>query len=92
MCIGIPGKIIEIVDADRAIAKAEVGGVRRNVSIQLLEDQSSSVQVGDWVLIHVGFALCKIDEREAEVTLKLLNGMDSAYSDELRALEKSEIG
>jgi hydrogenase expression/formation protein HypC len=66
--------------------------VRRNVSIQLLEDQSSSVQVGDWVLIHVGFALCKIDEREAEATLKLLNGMDSAYSDELRALEKSEIG
>jgi len=59
MCLGIPGKIIEIVDADRAIAKAEVGGVRRNVSIQLLEDQSSSVQVGDWVLIHVGLRSAK---------------------------------
>lgn len=91
MCLGIPGQIIEIVDADRMIAKAEVSGVRRNVSIQLLEDQSSPVRVGDWVLIHVGFALCKIDEQEAEATLNLLNGMDSVYADELRALEKSEI-
>jgi hydrogenase expression/formation protein HypC len=91
MCLGIPGQIIEIVDADRMIAKAEVSGVRRNVSIQLLEDQSSPVRVGDWVLIHVGFALCKIDEQEAEATLKLLNGMDSVFADELRALEKSEI-
>jgi hydrogenase expression/formation protein HypC len=91
VCLGIPGQIIEIVDADRMIAKAEVSGVRRNVSIQLLEDQSSQVRVGDWVLIHVGFALCKIDEQEAEATLKLLNGMDSVYADELRALEKSEI-
>jgi hydrogenase expression/formation protein HypC len=91
VCLGIPGQIIEIVDADRMIAKAEVSGVRRNVSIQLLEDQSSPVRVGDWVLIHVGFALCKIDEQEAEATLKLLNGMDSVYADELRALEKSEI-
>lgn len=91
MCLGIPGQIIEIVDADRMIAKAEVSGVRRNVSIQLLEDQSSPVRVGEWVLIHVGFALCKIDEQEAEATLKLLNGMDSVYADELRALEKSEI-
>jgi hydrogenase expression/formation protein HypC len=91
MCLGIPGQIIEIVDADRMIAKAEVSGVRRNVSIQLLEDQSSPVRVGDWVLIHVGFALCKIDEQEAEATLNLLNGMDSVFADELRALEKSEI-
>jgi hydrogenase expression/formation protein HypC len=91
MCLGIPGKIIEIVDANRSIAKAEVGGVRRNVSIQLLEDQSASVEVGDWVLIHVGFALCKIDEQEAAATLRFLYGMDTTYSDELRALEKSEI-
>ena len=91
MCLGIPGKIVEIVDADRSIAKAEVGGVRRNISVQLLEDQSAPAQVDDWVLIHVGFALCKIDEREAAATLTLLNGMDTAYSDELRALEKSEI-
>jgi hydrogenase expression/formation protein HypC len=92
MCLGIPGKIVEIVDAGRAIAKAEVGRVRRDVSIQLLDDQTAPVKVGDWVLIHVGFALCKIDEQEAAATLKLLNGMDTAYSDELRALEKSEIG
>ena len=62
MCLGIPGRIVEIVDAGLAIAKAEVGGVRRNVSIQLLDDQLSPVQIGDWVLIHVGFALCKIDQ------------------------------
>jgi hydrogenase expression/formation protein HypC len=92
MCLGIPGKIVEIADAGRAIAKAEVGRVRRDVSIQLLDDQTAPVKVGDWVLIHVGFALCKIDEQEAAATLKLLNGMDTAYSDELRALEKSEIG
>jgi hydrogenase expression/formation protein HypC len=92
MCLGIPGKIVEIVDAGRAIAKAEIGRVRRDVSIQLLDDQTAPVKVGDWVLIHVGFALCKIDEQEAAATLKLLNGMDTAYSDELRALEKSEIG
>jgi hydrogenase expression/formation protein HypC len=91
MCLGIPGKVIEIVDAERAIAKAEVGGVRRNVSIQLLENQNPPIRIGDWILIHVGFALCRIDEEEAAATLRMLNGIDAAYSDELRALEKSEI-
>ncbi|MGH7908079.1 MAG: HypC/HybG/HupF family hydrogenase formation chaperone [Candidatus Binataceae bacterium] len=47
--------------------------------------------MGDWILIHVGFALCRIDQREAEATLRLLDGMGAAYSDELRAFEKSEI-
>jgi len=65
MCLGIPGRIVELVDPDRGIAKAEVGGVRRNVSIELLENEGTPVTVGDWILIHVGFALCKIDEEEA---------------------------
>ncbi len=90
MCLGIPGKIIEIVDQENGIAKAEVGGVRRNVSIQLLADDQNPPQVGDWILIHVGFALCKLDEREAEATLRMLQEMGAAYADELRALGKSE--
>jgi len=91
MCLGIPGRIVELVDPDRAIAKAEVGGVRRNVSIELLENEGTPVTVGDWILIHVGFALCKIDEEEAAATMRLLNGMGRSYADELDALEKSEI-
>lgn len=90
MCLGIPGKIIEIVDAEAGIAKAEVSGVRRNISIQLLDGEGSQVKVGDWILIHVGFALCKIDEEEAKATLALLDSV--AYSDELKALEKSGTG
>jgi hydrogenase expression/formation protein HypC len=91
MCLGIPGRIVEMVDAERGIAKAEVGGVRRNVSIQLLENEGTSVKTGDWILIHVGFALCKIDEEEAAATLRMLNGMGTTYADEVAALEKSEI-
>ena len=91
MCLGIPGKIVEMVDAARGIAKAEVGGVRRNVSIQLLENEDPPIKEGDWILIHVGFALCRIDEQEAETTLRLLNAMGASYSDELSALAKSEI-
>jgi hydrogenase expression/formation protein HypC len=90
MCLGIPAKIIEIVDHENGIAKAEIGGVRRNVSIQLLADDQNPPQVGDWILIHVGFALCKLDEREAEATLRMLEEMGAAYTDELRALNKSE--
>ena len=70
MCLAIPGKIIAIVDAENSIAKVEVGGVRRNVNIGMLDQESTSV--GDYVLIHVGFAMSKVDEFEAEQTLRLL--------------------
>ena len=70
MCLAIPGRVIEFVDADNHIAKVDVGGVRRNVNTAMLEGEG--VQVGDYVLIHVGFAMSKIDEREAEETLRLL--------------------
>lgn len=73
MCLAIPGKVVEIVDAENHIAKVDVGGVRRNVNVGMLEDEG--VQVGDYVLIHVGFAMSKIDEREAEETLRLLKEM-----------------
>jgi hydrogenase expression/formation protein HypC len=68
MCLAIPGKIVEIVDVENQIAKVEVGGVRRNVNIGMLDD----TRVGEYVLIHVGFAMSKIDEREAQETLRLL--------------------
>ncbi len=69
MCLAIPGKIVEIVSAENQLAKVDVGGVRRNVNVGMLDD----VIVGDWVLIHVGFAMTKIDEKEAAETLRILN-------------------
>jgi hydrogenase expression/formation protein HypC len=89
MCLGIPGKIIEIVDAEAGVAKAEVSGVRRNVSIQLLDGDEPAVKPGDWILIHVGFALCRIDEEEAKATLALLDSV--AYSDELNGFQKRDV-
>ncbi|MEW6126058.1 MAG: HypC/HybG/HupF family hydrogenase formation chaperone [Acidobacteriota bacterium] len=77
MCLAIPGKIIELVDEENQIAKVEVGGVRRNVNTGLLDE----VHIGDYVLIHVGFAMSKVDEQEAQETLRLLEELGS-YQDE----------
>lgn len=70
MCLAIPGKIVEIVDVDNRIAKVEVGGVKRNINIGMLGEDEA--QVGDYVLIHVGFAMSKVDEHEAHETLRVL--------------------
>jgi hydrogenase expression/formation protein HypC len=70
MCLAIPGKIVEIVDAENHLAKVEVGGVRRNVNIGMLDQENT--RVGDYVLIHVGFAMSKVDEVEAKETLRIL--------------------
>jgi hydrogenase expression/formation protein HypC len=70
MCLAIPGKIVEIVDAANFLAKIEVSGVRRQINYGLLADDG--LQLGDYVLIHVGFAMSKIDGKEAEETLRLL--------------------
>lgn len=78
MCLAIPGKIVEIVDPENQIAKVEVGGVRRNVNIGMLDD----VKVGEYVLIHVGFAMSRIDEQEAQETLRLLEELGS-YEEEV---------
>lgn len=74
MCLAIPGKIVEIVDVENHIAKVDVGGVKRNINIGMLDETQS--HIGDYVLIHVGFAMSKIDEREAEETLRLLKEID----------------
>lgn len=90
MCLAIPGKLVELVDPERHIAKVEVAGVRRNVNIGLLTGDEEPV-LGDYVLIHVGFALSKIDEREALETLRMLEGLGEAYTDELDQLKQSSI-
>lgn len=77
MCLAIPGKVVEIVDVENQLAKVEVGGVRRNVNIGMLDD----TKVGDYVLVHVGFAMSKIDEAEAQETLRVLQEMGS-YEEE----------
>ncbi len=84
MCLAIPGKIVEIVDEENSIAKVEVGGVRRNINIGLLDD----ARVGDYVLIHVGFAMSKIDEKEAEETLRMLRELGS-YEEEIEQFKSS---
>jgi hydrogenase expression/formation protein HypC len=89
MCLGIPGQIVEYVDEANFIAKVEVSGVRRNISLALV--QPDGVGVGDWVLVHVGFAMSKIDEQEAQETLRLLEQMGKMYEEELDALYESEI-
>ena len=86
MCLAIPGKIVEIVDEENQIAKVEVGGVRRNVNIGMLDRDDT--RVGDYVLIHVGFAMSKIDEKEAEETLKLLEELGS-YEEEMSQFKSS---
>ena len=70
MCLAIPGKIVEILDEDNRIAKVEVGGVKRNVNIGMLDKDEA--RVGDYVLIHVGFAMSKVDDAQAEDTLRVL--------------------
>ena len=86
MCLAIPGKIVEIVDEEDQLAKVEVGGVKRTINIGMLD--RGEVRVGDYVLIHVGFAMSKIDEKEAEQTLRLLEEMGS-YEEEVDQFKSS---
>lgn len=89
MCLGIPGEIVEILPDHADLAKVDVSGVRRAINIGLLENER--LQPGDWILIHVGFALSKIDEDEARAALDFLEGIGQAYDDELAALRESSI-
>ncbi len=89
MCLGIPGEVVEVSQEQPHLARVDVSGVRRTINIGLLEDED--VQAGDWVLIHVGFALSKIDEQEAAASLAFLEGLGQAYEDELAALSESSI-
>ncbi len=89
MCLGLPGQIVEMVDDENHIAKVNVSGVKRNVNIVLV--RPDGIAPGDWVLIHVGFAMSKIDENEAYETMKVLKLMGDVYTDELKMLHQSQI-
>jgi hydrogenase expression/formation protein HypC len=91
VCLAIPGQVVELVDEANRLAKVEVAGVRRNVNIGLLDTDGVGAQPGDWVLIHVGFAMSKVDEDEAQATLRLLQEMGEAYEQELEDLKGSVI-
>jgi hydrogenase expression/formation protein HypC len=89
MCLGIPGQVVDIVDAEQHLAKVDVNGVRRIISVRLLADEN--LVVGDWVLVHVGFAMAKIDEGEAALTLNQVQKMGADYTNEIEAFNSSEI-
>jgi hydrogenase expression/formation protein HypC len=82
---------MDFVDEARHIAKVEVSGVRRNVNVDLLAEEPDGVAIGDWVLIHVGFAISKVDEQEAAATREFLLELGAPYEAELAELEASNI-
>ena len=88
MCLGIPGEVIELLEQPD-LARVDVSGVRRVINIGLLADDLPAP--GEWVLIHVGFALSKIDEAEAAAAMEFLEGIGQAYADEIAALRESLI-
>jgi hydrogenase expression/formation protein HypC len=87
MCLAIPGQIVAVEDAANHLAMVEVAGVRRRINVGLIDD----VEPGDWVLIHVGFAMSRIDEGEAMATHRLLVEMGAEYEQELEELKASVI-
>ncbi len=91
MCLGVPGQIVEIVDRELLLAVADVAGVRRKVNITCIVSDEHQIDdcIGDWVLIHVGFAMARIDEAEAAETLKVLTAMGELQA-ELASMQSSE--
>jgi hydrogenase expression/formation protein HypC len=91
MCLAIPGQVVSIVDEANRLAKVTVAGVHRTVNIGLLDGEAIPVMPGDWVLIHVGFAMSRIDEEEARATLALLQEMGAEFHMELEEFRASAI-
>ena len=93
MCLGIPGQIVEIIDADNLMAKVDVAGVKRpiNIACVVSDDHPADECVGDWVLVHVGFAMSRIDEAEALKTLELLTELGETQA-ELAAMQATNPG
>jgi hydrogenase expression/formation protein HypC len=89
MCLGIPGQIVEISDAQNLLGIVSVSGVRREINLVCIVDETHPVESckGDWVLVHVGFAMSRIDEAEAEKTLQLLAELGEIQA-ELEALQQ----
>jgi hydrogenase expression/formation protein HypC len=94
MCLGIPGEVVELMVDHPDLAMVSVEGVKRAINVGLLRegpDDPLDLEPGDWILIHVGFALSKIDEKEAKRSLEWLTGVGDAYTEELDALHASDI-
>ena len=106
MCLGIPGRVVEMTEPDNYLAKVDVNGIKRVISVRLLADTGSAgprgddppstpreigVGPGDWVLVHVGFAMAKIDEHEAAQTLEAVKKMGQTYKDEIDAFSGSQL-
>lgn len=89
MCLGVPGQIVEFLEPTHHLAKAEISGVHRAINVGMLVPDG--LEIGDWVLIHVGFALAKIDEEEARRTLEFLTTLGSDFSEEMLLIEESRI-
>ena len=87
MCLGIPGEVVALLGDD--LATVSVNGVERPISISLMRDEG--VDVGDWVLVHVGFALSKIDQQEAELTLDQIKKLGRPWEDEMDAYKETAI-
>ena len=83
MCLGIPGCIVSIDDVDNMIATVDICGVRRQINISCIIEDNHPVQscVGDWVLVHVGFAMSRIDAGEAAETLRILSELGEAQAE-----------
>lgn len=83
MCVGIPGQVIEITDVRNKLALVSVAGVKRGINMSCVVDKAHPIEscVGDWVLIHVGFAMSRIDEEEARKTLELLSELGEAQAE-----------
>jgi hydrogenase expression/formation protein HypC len=91
VCLAIPGRVTEFVDESLRLATVDVAGVQRTINLSLVDTDERPAQVGDWVLIHVGFALSLVDEEEANQTLTRLQAMGADYEAELTELRESAI-
>jgi hydrogenase expression/formation protein HypC len=90
MCLGIPGQIVDLADVAQHKAIVDVNGVRRAIHVGLLVDsEANGLAVGDWVLVHVGFAMSKMDEDEAAETLAFIREMGQTFDDEMAQLRES---
>ncbi|KAA8957066.1 HypC/HybG/HupF family hydrogenase formation chaperone [Mycobacterium sp.] len=87
--MGIPGRIVQISDAENYLATVDVSGVQRSISVRLLADDMPAPD--DWVLVHVGFAMAKIDQAEALATLTAIQQLGDAYTSEIEAFDSSAI-
>ena len=94
MCLAIPGRIIEIVDNEKHLALADFAGVRRviNITCVISDERPASACIGDWVVVHVGFAMSRIDEAEAAATLRVLSEIGEAQKEMLAMAASGQQG